>query len=954
LISGEPGIGKTRLVEESAALALDQGWIVLKGHAYGSDGMPPYLPFREALGEYTRGLSQDDLRKQLDSGTTDLALILPELPRLMPEFFSQMRSDPQPDRYRLFESVSEFLGAITRDDGSGLLLCIDDLHWADDATLLLLEHMTHHQWDTRLVILGTYRNTELDAAGPLARLLEQLSRQRMGLRLFLNPLDEADVAALLAALGGSTPPSSLVATLYAETEGNPFFVQEVFEHLAEAGRLFEASGRWVEALEIGETDVPQGVRLVVTRRLERLSESCRQVLSLSAVLGRVSSYRLLRAVLDLRENTLLDAIDEAQGAHLLLISPDGNMTFAHELIRQTVLSHLSAVRRANLHARVGYALEEISDGETSTRASELAWHFQRAGDDPATLARALRYSAQAANGALSALDYSRAIQLGEQALRLQEIVASEDLSLRCDLLLSLIRALAPYGENRRVLDEVAPEAYAIAESLGDQQRRGAIARATVDAATRIWGALAVASGVGFLWLQRADADTEPGAPERVFVDVRKSTRAQSLHLADERAATAATAYDLARELGNSEALYQAAGLGYLNNPPPPRYLPDMLRVMREMADEPREGVTMRTLTSYLMWVALAHLVVGDREAYERALRDLQEVPGRQHDAFAEGQLLICRIVDDILNGRLEDALARAAGASNIIPFHGLRIVALTGLVNMWLGHLAAVAPAFIQTPDFWSKQVRLVPFFEPAAAALLAAAGHTEDAALRLSQWRGTCPPLRDLATNEVSWALNAAVALRDRDLVSELVAVCGEMEPLSLAGYETHQAPGRLLGQAFALLGDQGRARQSYEAGLLGAEKVGSRPEIALGHLHLGEVLLRAYPGERRTAMNHLDFAIGEFEAMGMQPSLAQALRLRGRRPLLRASRRPAFPSGLTQREVDVLRLVAAGKTNPQIAHDLIISRNTVQVHVASILAKTGLANRAQAAAYAQRQDLT
>jgi predicted ATPase len=189
------------------------------------------------------------------------------------------------ERYRLFDSVADFLGKIARASNSGVLLCLDDLQWADDSTLLLLEHLCRRLANAPLLVVGAYRDTDLDVARPLARTLEYLSRLRIAQRMDVKRLDMDGVRQMLAHLGTPEPPSALVAAVYAETEGNPFFVQEVFDYLEAQGRLFDATGVWRADLRIGATEVPQSVRLVIGRRLERLTPECRTVLQLAAVLG---------------------------------------------------------------------------------------------------------------------------------------------------------------------------------------------------------------------------------------------------------------------------------------------------------------------------------------------------------------------------------------------------------------------------------------------------------------------------------------------------------------------------------------------------------------------------------------------------------------------------------------------------------------------------------------------
>src|SRR5574341_2403460 len=199
-----------------------------------------------------------------------------------------------------------------------LLLVIDDLHWADDATLLLMQHIAQRQGQMAALTVATYRDIELDVARPFARTLEALLRQRLAHRIALKPLPEAGVEAMLQALTGQPPPAALVQAIYRETEGNPFFVEEVFQHLLEQGKLLDADGRWRHDLQVGELDVPEGVRLVISRRLERVGEDCRTALTDASVVGRDFTFELLQKLSELDADTLLDAIDEAERANLIV------------------------------------------------------------------------------------------------------------------------------------------------------------------------------------------------------------------------------------------------------------------------------------------------------------------------------------------------------------------------------------------------------------------------------------------------------------------------------------------------------------------------------------------------------------------------------------------------------------------------------------------------------------
>ena len=472
MIGGEPGVGKTRLADELLLEARQRGALAWSGRCYEMEGAPPYIAFVEILESAARVIPPPALRETLGDSAPEVAKLLPELRRLFPDMPPPLELPPEQERHYLLNSVREFLARAAR--AQPLLLVLDDLHWADDATLLLLQHIAQQLREVPVLILGTYRDVELDVGRPLARALEGLLRQRLAHRIGLRRLPQDGVAAMLRALSGQVPPAPLVQAVYAETEGNPFFVEEVFEHLAEEGKLFDAQGRWRADLRVGELEVPEGVRLVIGRRLERVCEECRRVLTAAAVIGRGFSFELLDALGEVQTDALLDAIDEAERAHLITAASDGpqaRFTFAHELIRQTLVSGLSLPRRQRLHLRVAEAIERVylpagRDGGRALEehAADLAYHLNQAGAaaDPE---KTVRYLTLAGDQALAAAAFEDALRHYENALSLQP---AEDRRARADLLFRRGLALRSLGRWEEALTDWR-EALDTYEKLGDAQ-----------------------------------------------------------------------------------------------------------------------------------------------------------------------------------------------------------------------------------------------------------------------------------------------------------------------------------------------------------------------------------------------------------------------------------------------------------------------------------------------------
>jgi class 3 adenylate cyclase/tetratricopeptide (TPR) repeat protein len=482
MIGGEPGVGKTRLAEELAVEARQRGMLALTGHCYEMEGAPPYIPFVEMLEATARVVPREALRETLGDSAPEVARLMPELRRLFPDIAAPLEMPPEQERRYLFNSMHEFMERAGR--AQPLLLTLEDLHWADDSTLLLLQHVAQRLTEMPLLIVGTYRDVELDVARPLARALEEFLRQRLAHDVALKRLPEDGVEAMLRALSGQQPPPSLVQAIYSETEGNPFFVEEVFHHLAGEGKLFDAQGRWRSDLSIGELEVPRGVRLVIGRRLERVSEDCRRVLTTAAVIGRGFSFELLETLGEMEADVLLDAVDEGERAHLITSAGDGpeaRFRFAHELIRQTLLSGLSLPRRQRMHLRVTEAMEEVYARALEEHVADLAHHLYQAGSaaDPQKTAH---YLALAAERAFRAAAFEDALRHYESAVSLQP---ADNRKGRADLLFKRGLARRSLGRWEEALADWR-EALAAYEELGDAEAVGNVcADITIQL---LWGA----------------------------------------------------------------------------------------------------------------------------------------------------------------------------------------------------------------------------------------------------------------------------------------------------------------------------------------------------------------------------------------------------------------------------------------------------------------------------------
>jgi tetratricopeptide (TPR) repeat protein len=425
---------------------------------------------------------------------------------------------------------------------------LDDVHWADVPTLLLIEHMARVMPETRVLGVGTYRDVELDVSRPLVATLDRLVRARAVERISLSRLDVGGVARMIEALAGREPPQRVVSVVYDETEGNPFFVMEVFRHLAEEGRLFDAAGAFRDDLSVDELDVPESVRLVVGRRLERLGPEAQRALAAGAVVGRGFPFALLEEISDVPAAQLVDIVEEAEAARVVVPEERGgaiHYTFAHELIRQTLLTSLSLLRRQRLHLAVADATERLFPDARETRPSEIAHHLLQAGAaaDPA---RTLDYLERAAERAMASAAFEDALRYVGDALTL---VPPDDERRRVQLRLSqglAVRALGRYDECLAIWDEVVDALV----GLGDRE----------EAATLTWS-----MGYQQLWLNRFD---------EAFLTYDRGRRIIGDELGPAKAAL----------VGSQGVLAGLAGLHGLYEPSA-AMLEEGLEIARELADD---------------------------------------------------------------------------------------------------------------------------------------------------------------------------------------------------------------------------------------------------------------------------------------------------------------------------------------------------------------------------------
>ena len=479
LVAGEPGIGKSRLAAEFARTGHGGGAPVVFGRCDEGMGVP-YQPFVEALSRYLRQTSRPILGRLAG----ELVRLDPEVGERVHGLSPPLRSDPETERYRLFDAVAAWLGAMS--ETAPVLFVIEDLHWATKPTLLLLSHLLRSDEDLRLLLLVTFRDTPLDMSPDLADLVAELLRQPGVERVRLAGLDEAGVAALMEAQAGHDLDDegwALARIVHGETAGNPFYVREMLSLLAEKGDIVRRDGRWVPGLPLAHLDVPDSVRDVVERRLTRLPDQTSEMLAVAAVLGERFDLALLAAARGESETSVIETLRPAVSARLVAETDAGRYQFIHALVRSALEDALGPTRRLQLHRAAGSAIEAVHAGHLDDHLPALAHHWARASAPAADPTRAVEYATRAGDRALAQLAHDEAARYYASALDLLDAGGADPTdSRRVELLIGRGEAQRRAGDAdyRQTLLDAAH----LAEQLGDS---AALARA------------ALANTLGYLW-----------------------------------------------------------------------------------------------------------------------------------------------------------------------------------------------------------------------------------------------------------------------------------------------------------------------------------------------------------------------------------------------------------------------------------------------------------------------
>jgi class 3 adenylate cyclase len=729
-ISGEPGIGKTRLAAEVARIAHDAGAVVLYGRCQEDVGIP-YEPWIEALSHYARTGPLPVLRGHVRRHGAELARLVSALAARLPDLPPASSYDEEAARFSFFAAVRDLLEAAGGE--RPLVLVLDDLQWADRESLVLLRHAVLAEAPRKRMIIGTFRDSDIRGGDALSDLLADLHRSAGVERIGLSGLEEADVVALLQAVAGHDLDAdglALAGQLALETGGNPFFVREVLRHLRDQGAIGQdASGRW--RLEKGAValGIPRSVREVVGQRARRLGREAVRALSVAAVIGRSFELELLARVLDVDEHDLLDMLEGAVTASLLRESTErpGTFTFTHALIEHTLYDDMSAARRARLHERVGQALEELCGDDPGSRIGQLAHHFAAA-VRPSSPSKVIEYAARAGRRAIEQLAPAEGRRWFERGLEMLTQTPNGDQHMRCELLIGLGEAQRQSGhpDFRRTLLDAAE----IARGSGDGER---IARAVL-ATSRGFGSVARPDDE-LIGLLRAAADAlAEDDPRRARVLALLASELTFTTEVSRRRALVEQALELARKTEDEHTLafvllYHVFAL----------WFPETLAERREACEEMVAAARLAGDPPLLFHAAARRcstaLEAGDIRRTDECLDEMAAVIEATPQPMLRWRWLYYSATRALLAGELEQAFALAresgevgiaAGERDAQPFR----MALQGFIAWEQGQLGGAAEYLESATDSFPG----FTIFRPLHALALCEAGRAPEAASLLAE----------------------------------------------------------------------------------------------------------------------------------------------------------------------------------------------------------------------------
>jgi AAA ATPase-like protein len=852
MVAGDPGVGKTALADAIGAEAVAAGALVLWGRAWDGGGAPAYWPWLRIL---RRLLAERDVAATLDGLGPEVGRRLTQLmPDLLPDPDPRavLQAAPDPDdsaaaRFQVFDAVTSLLRAAAGQ--CPLMLVLDDLHCADQPSLLLLAFLAVHLRDSPILVIGTYREAEARLDSQLAGALGDIIRH--GQRLPLRGLRERDVAEVVERVAGRRPSDRVVRAIHAATEGNPFFVDEVV-------RLLSAEGHLDSEAQVLGLRIPDGVRETIRHRLAPLPDRARILLATASVIGREFRFDTLKRVCELDAAELDGALSEAVDAGVIVERPAaiGAYGFSHGLIREALYDDLGPQRRGLLHRAVGHALEELYGADPEPHVAELAHHFFVAAT-AGELAKAIDYSVRAGERALSLVAYEEASDHFERALQAFGLQDRADVPRRCDLLLALGTAQSRAG-NARNARETFLRAAGLARRLSSPDR---LARAALGYGAGMGGfefGLVDDTLIGLLQEAReALGDDDSSLKARVLG--RAATELYYSDRAEERARLSQEAVAMARRLGDRATIASTLSARYLTLWGPENSL-QRLQIATDVVALGEEARDRELVLRGHDWRIVSLMELGDWVGADIELAIHARLADELRDPLHLWQVPLYQASRAMLDGRLLDAerfageafaIGRGAQPQNAAQLYAVQLFALRTCQD----RLSEVE----QSLEEFARRYPAAPVWRAASAFALAELGRL-DAARRA--FEALCVGGLAEVPRDGEWTSTLALLVRvgarlgDAGRSAELgglLAPYADRAVITGRGAMCQGPVSRFVGMAAATAGSYDDAIVHYEAALETARRWGAEPLAAAIRLELADALERADGADDRARADAL-----------------------------------------------------------------------------------------------------
>ena len=975
LLSGEPGIGKTRLAEWLAAEAGEVDADVLWGRCYEGEGAPAFWPWSQILRSALPLNDTDALQTEAGADAAHLAQILPEIEGALPDLDPLPPMNPEQARFRLFDAVTRLLKQQAGE--RPLAVILEDLHWADAPTLLLLQFLAQELRGSRLLVLGTYRNVEVQRQHPLSATLASLVREPVTERITLHRFTPEEVAILIEQVLGTTPAAEMAEAVWRETEGNPFFVTEVV-------LLFD-SGEWSASSgdRLLEIRIPESIRDVVGQRLDRLSPECNELLSVAAVAGREFDLSTLETVTGNSAVDLLPLLDEASQSQIIESGEAfGQYRFSHRLIQETLYDELPTSRRFQLHSQIGASLEERHAADLRDHYGILAHHYSQAPLGP-NIDKAIDYATMAAERALRQVAWEEAVSSYELALQVLGLKPNATPEQQYDLLLSLGTAQGAAGSGRGN----TPGSIRGGESQATFWKAVEAARNTdspLYLARAAWGLAAGMPGFPYTDVQVVDLLQEALAAlppedsvERALVTANLAAAYRNFKAfsgirchdgtRDEIERLSVEALEIARRISDPVALGVTiwARSSVAERPRLDDEVQALGRELGEIGETIETGhVDTALFDSFLriaqwwpQWLSigiqfLAAVAGGEVGRGRKIVEELAAKSAELRTPQSVWLVQIHRAGLALGEGRFVDAEALLEEADAVWPNTGIVCNQTFALCREQdrlqdaESRLKAILDVFPESP--WFRLQWIMYLLET---------GNQNEARQLFEEI--DILDIADLAQGDFwSHVMVACADLSGAFEDAERAAQCYEL----LETYPDHivycsyiyycgGSISHYLGLLSGFLGEWQKAEAHFEQALEQHQSMGFHPLAAhTQHAWAGMLLQRGEAGDRERAEELLDQASETADRLGMirlQRLIAET------REEFGPEADEVFRFDLSQREVEVLRLVVEGMTDGEIAEELYLSPRTISTYLSSIYNKLGVNSRAAAAAITVRSGL-